>query len=66
MMDFIMHGLRQCVIGVGKDSDVMGVGKDSGHGMSHPRLPPPKRMKGRETILGLFTCFFRHLWSQVL
>ena len=32
MMDFITHELRHCVIGVGKDSSVMGVGKDSGHG----------------------------------
>ena len=32
MMDFIMHGLWHCVIGVGKDSSVMGVGKDSRHG----------------------------------
>ena len=32
MMDFITHGLRHCVIGVGKDSGVMGVDKDSGHG----------------------------------
>ena len=28
--------------------------------------PPSRRMKGRETILGLFTCFFRHWWAQVL
>ena len=32
MMDFITHGLWHCVIGVGKDSGVMGVGEDSGHG----------------------------------
>ena len=32
MMDFITHGLWHCVIGVGKDLGVMGVGKDSGHG----------------------------------
>ena len=32
MMDFITHGLWHCVIGVSKDSGVMGVGKDSGHG----------------------------------
>ena len=32
MMDFISHGLWHCVIRVGKDSSVMGVGKDSGHG----------------------------------
>ena len=32
MMDFIMHGLWHCVVGVGKDSGVMGVGKDLGHG----------------------------------
>ena len=32
MMNFIMHGLWHCVIGVGKDSGVMGVGEDSGHG----------------------------------
>ena len=32
MMDFITHGLWPCVIGVGKDSGVMGVWKDSGHG----------------------------------
>ena len=27
-----MRGLWHCVIGVGKDSGVMGVGEDSGHG----------------------------------
>ena len=32
MMDFITHGLWLCVIRVGKDSGVMGVGKDSMHG----------------------------------
>ena len=32
IMDFITHGLWHCVIGVGKDSGVMGVGKGSGHG----------------------------------
>ena len=32
MMDFITYGLWHCVIGVGKDLDVMGVGKGSGHG----------------------------------
>ena len=32
MMDFITHWLWHCVIGVGKDSSVMGVDKDSGHG----------------------------------
>ena len=32
MMDFITHGLWHCVIGVGKDSGVMGVSKGSGHG----------------------------------
>ena len=32
MMDFIMHRLWHCVIGVGKDLGVMGAGKDSGHG----------------------------------
>ena len=32
MMDFITHGLRHYVIGVSKDSGVMGVGKDLGHG----------------------------------
>ena len=32
MMDFIAHRLWHCVIGVGKDSGVMVVGKDSGHG----------------------------------
>ena len=32
MMDFITHGLLHYVIGVGKDSGVMGVGKDLGHG----------------------------------
>ena len=31
MMDFIMHGPRHCVIEVGKDSGMMGVGKDSVH-----------------------------------
>ena len=31
MMDFITHGSRHCVILVGKDSGMMGVGKDSGH-----------------------------------
>ena len=32
MMDFITHGLWHYVIGAGKDSGVMGVGKDSGNG----------------------------------
>ena len=32
IMDFITHGLWHCVIGVRKDSGVMGVDKDSGHG----------------------------------
>ena len=32
MMNFITHGLRLCAIGVGKDSGVTGVGKDTGHG----------------------------------
>ena len=32
MMDFIMHEPWHCVIGVGKDSGVMGVGKDSRQG----------------------------------
>ena len=32
MMDFIKHGPWHCVIGVGKDSGMMGVSKDSGHG----------------------------------
>ena len=32
MMDFIMHGLCNSVIGVGRDSGVMGVSEDSGHG----------------------------------
>ena len=32
MMDFITHGLWHCVIGVSKDSGVMEVDKDSGHG----------------------------------
>ena len=32
MIDFITHGLWHCVIGVGKNSGVMGVGKDSGYG----------------------------------
>ena len=32
MMDFITHGLWHCVIGVRKNSGVMEVGKDSGHG----------------------------------
>ena len=32
MMDFISHGLLHCVIEVSKDSSLMGVGKDSGHG----------------------------------
>ena len=32
MMDFIMHEPWHCVIGVGKDSSVMGVGKDSRQG----------------------------------
>ena len=31
MMDFITHRLWHCVIEVGKDSGVMGVGKDLGH-----------------------------------
>ena len=29
MMNFITHGLWYCVIGVGKDSGVMGVDRDS-------------------------------------
>ena len=33
MMDFITHGLSHCVIGVGKDSGVIGVSKDLGHGI---------------------------------
>ena len=32
IMDFITHGLWHCVIGVDKDSGVMGVGKGSRHG----------------------------------
>ena len=32
MMNFIMHGLRHCVIGVSKDLGVMGVSEDSRHG----------------------------------
>ena len=32
MMDFITHGPWHCVKEAGKDSGVMGVGKDSGHG----------------------------------
>ena len=32
MMDFITHGLWHCVLGVDKDSDVMGVSKGSGYG----------------------------------
>ena len=32
MMNFITHLLWSCVIGISKDSGVMGVGKDSGHG----------------------------------
>ena len=32
MMDFIKHGLRHYVIGVRRDSGMLGVGKDSGHG----------------------------------
>ena len=32
MMDFITHGFRHFVLEVGKDSGVMGVGKDLGHG----------------------------------
>ena len=32
MMDFITHRLWHCMIGLGKESGVMGVGKDSGHG----------------------------------
>ena len=32
MMDFITHGPRNCVLGVGKDSGMMGVDKDSRHG----------------------------------
>ena len=27
-----MHGPQHCVIGFGKNSGMMGVGKDSGHG----------------------------------
>ena len=29
---FIMHGPRHCVIGADKDSSMIRVGKDSGHG----------------------------------
>ena len=36
-----------------------------GSNMSRPQ-PPPGQTKGRETILGLFTCFFKHWWAQVL
>ena len=32
MMDFIMDGHWHCVIGVGTNLGVMGVGKDLGHG----------------------------------
>ena len=32
MMDFMMHGLWNCVVGVGKDLGVMGFDEDSGHG----------------------------------
>ena len=32
MMDFIMHGLRHYVVGIGKDSGVMRVSKGLGHG----------------------------------
>ena len=32
MMDFITHGPRHYVIGVGKDAGMMRVSKDSGHG----------------------------------
>ena len=32
IMDFITHGSWHCVIGVSKDSSMMGVSKDSGHG----------------------------------
>ena len=32
IMDFITHGLWPYVIGVGMDSGVMGIGKESGHG----------------------------------
>ena len=32
MVDFIRHGPWHYVIGVDKDSSVMGVGKDSRHG----------------------------------
>ena len=32
IIDFIMHELQHCVIGVGKDSGMMRVCKDSGHG----------------------------------
>ena len=37
----------------------------SGTSLSHPQ-PSPRQMEGRETILGFFTCFFRHWWAQVL
>ena len=33
MMGFITHGPRHYVVGVGKDSGMMGVDKDSGHGI---------------------------------
>ena len=32
IVDFITHGPWHCVIGVSKDSSMMGVSKDSGHG----------------------------------
>ena len=32
MMDFIMHGLWRCMKGLSKDSGVMEVGEDLGHG----------------------------------
>ena len=32
MVDFITHGPQHCVIGVSKDSSMMGVENDSGHG----------------------------------
>ena len=33
--------------------------------VSHPH-PSPRWNKGNKTILGLFTCFFRYWWVQVL
>ena len=39
MMGFIMHGLWHCVIGVDKESGVIGASKGSGHGTCLSLIP---------------------------